>query len=87
MRLKLTAREYGALIAIRGMPENVHYMVHTARTNDHGYVLKGEGKTLNELLDLLSEELSDAICPRKNVQSLLRICKKVDPDCLEWIGL
>lgn len=73
---------------IRGVPESVQEMRFSAQAKENSkWEITGDEETLGELLSLISEELCYDLCPKKSVSPLLRICKKVDPASLDWIGM
>lgn len=86
-RVWLTPKEYTALMDIRGLPENVHFMVCCSEMKNGRQALDGDPKTFQDLLGVISEEIAEELCPRRNVSALVNICKKVDPESLDWIGM
>ena len=86
MEIQLSNSEYGALMDIKGPPENVHSMIMTAGVSNKTWTLDGDEADFDDLLNLISEEIGEDFCPKKNVRPLLRVCKKVDPESLNWIG-
>ena len=87
MEIELNKAQYTALLDIYGPPEAVHYMLMTANFVDNKYVINGTDDEFEELLNIISEEICEGTCSRKNASQLLRVCKKVDPSSLNWIGM
>ena len=87
MKIILSKKEYRALDEIRGAPEDVHYMVMCSKEEQGRMVLEGNESTFEELLGLISEEISERLCPAKNISPLLGICKKINPSSLDWVGM
>jgi len=86
MKISLTKIQYWALMNIYGPPTNVHLMIMTAKSNDGKYLIEGDDEDFEDLLSLISEEIGEGLCSRKDATTLLGICKKVDPSSLDWIG-
>lgn len=86
MKIVISDKEQGALIDIRGMPDRVYSMVYAFRQENGKNVLEGDDSDFDELLRLISEEIGERLCSKKNIPLLLRVCKKIDPDSLNWIG-
>ncbi|MBF0363723.1 MAG: hypothetical protein HQK49_22075 [Oligoflexia bacterium] len=87
MKVLISEKEHYALIDIRDVPDCVHHMVYGANHIKDKYVLEGEKDSFDELLSLISEEIGEGLCPKKNIPTLLSICKKVNPESLDWIGM
>lgn len=85
-KILISQKEHNALMDIRGMPDSVHSMVYSFKMEKDKYVLKGDNEAFEELLSLISEEIGEGLCPRKNVSTLLKICERIDPESLAWIG-
>jgi hypothetical protein len=68
-------------------PEDVHYMIMTAKPSDKGWTISGDEETFDSLLSVISEEIGEGFCTQKNARALLGICKKVNPASLDWIGM
>jgi hypothetical protein len=84
-KIVITDKEWGVLIEIRGMPDNVHSMVYSASHAKNNQVLKGSDEDFDDLLDLISEEIGVGLCPKKNIKILMGICKKIDANSIEWM--
>ena len=86
-KIPLTKKQQYALFDIRGTPDAVHSMIYSMDTVNGKEVLKGSSDDFDELLSLISEEIGEGLCPKKNITPLLQICEKVDPESLDWIGM
>jgi hypothetical protein len=86
MKILISKNQYWALMDIYGPPENVHLMIMTARQHDGKYSIEGDEDDFEDLLRLISEELGEGLCSKKNISALVGICKRVDPASLDWIG-
>ena len=79
----ITSREYSAAFGIRGLKENAHRMVMTAREEaDGGYALKGSPKGFDELASDLLDELEYRISPRVSIRALRSLYNKIGSDDL-----
>lgn len=87
MEISLTRIQYSALMDIYGPPENVHYMIMTSKPEGNRWILKGDDDDFEDLLTIISEDIGEGLCSKKNINSLLAVCKKVDPTSLDWIGM
>lgn len=87
MKILISEKEHNALIEIRGMPESVYSMVYSFKKEKSNYVLDGKNEDFEDLLSLISEEIGEGFCLKKNISTLLSICQKVDPESLDWIGM
>jgi hypothetical protein len=85
-KILISKKEHNALMDIRGMPDSVHLMVYSSKMEKDKHVLMGNDETFEELLSLISEEIGEELCPRKNISTLLKICERIDPESLTWIG-
>lgn len=83
MKIQLTRAQYSALLDIYGPPEAVHYMLMTANFADNKVFIDGTEDDFEALINIICEE----ICSRKNASQLIRVCKKIDPSSLDWIGM
>lgn len=86
MKIVISDKEQSVLIDIRGMPERVYSMVYAFQQENGKNVLEGDDDDFDELLRLISEEIGEGLCPKKNIPILLGVCKKIDPESLNWIG-
>ncbi len=78
--LKLSDREYSALMDIRGFPQGAHYLLMCAsRDNKGNWILQGEDDAFDELLDTVNEEIEYRIAPKKNLPALRRISQYLTP--------
>ena len=68
------------------MPDSVHSMFYSSKMEKDKFILKGDNETFEALLSLISEEVGDELCPQKNISTLLKVCKRIDPESLAWIG-
>jgi len=87
MKIVITNTQYSALMDIYGPPKNIHHMIMTCKFQDGKVVLEGDEDDFDDLLGLISEEIGEKMCPKKNINSLLCVCKKVDPGSMDWIGM
>lgn len=87
MKISFTKAQYSALMNIYGPPANVHQLIMSALPKDGKYVIDGDDDDFEELLNLISEEIGDGLCSKKDAITLLGVCKKVDPASLDWIGV
>jgi hypothetical protein len=87
MKIYLTKIQYYALMNIYGPPANVHHMIMAAELKDGKYFIEeNDEEDFEDLLNLISEEIGEGLCSKKDAISLLGVCKKVDPNSLNWIG-
>lgn len=87
MEVSVTSAQYSALMDIYGPPNNVHDMIMLSRSSGKGQILEGEEEDFDDLLSLISEEIGEGMCNKTNAKRLLAICKKIDPESLDWIGM
>ncbi len=87
MELFITRTQYSALSDIYGPPEKVHFMLMTSCPVDGGWLLRGSEESFNELLLVISEEIGEGFCTKSNARAMIGVCKKVDPESLDWIGM
>lgn len=63
MKNLISQKEYNALFDIRGMPENVHLMIYSSKTERNKktgkiqHILEGNDENFEELLELINEEI------------------------------
>jgi hypothetical protein len=86
MKISITKSQYYALMDIYGPSKNVHDMIICAGSKDGKYLIEGDEDDFDDLLSLISEEIGEGLCSRKDATTLLGVCKKVDPSSLDWIG-
>lgn len=87
MKILLSRPQYSALMDIYGPPEDVHYMIMTAKPDANGWTISGDEDAFDSMLSVISEEIGEGLCSQRNAKALLGICKKVDPASLDWIGM
>ena len=87
MRVSISRAQYNALMDIYGPPQDVHFMIMTASLGSDKWTLDGSEETFDSLLSTISEEIGEGLCTQKNARSLLSLCKKINPECLDWIGM
>ncbi len=87
MKITLTRSESSALNNLRGLPEDVHFMVMRMSLSLEGGVLDGDEETLEALVEFVSGELADGMVPNKHVGALTSLCVKIDPGCIDWLGM
>jgi hypothetical protein len=87
MKVLISKKEFNALMDIRGLPDTVYSMLYAFKEENGKHVLEGDEESFDDLLSLISEEIEVEFCPKKNISALLGVCKKVDPESLEWIGM
>jgi len=86
-KITLSNLEYSALMNIRGTPDKVHDMIFGADNLGKDWELEGDEEAFDELLSTISEEICYELSSKKSFPALLRICKKVDPESLDWVGM
>lgn len=86
-KITVSSSEYSALMNIRGTPDKVHSMIFLADNVGKNWELEGDEEAFDELLSTISEEVCYELSPKKNLNALLRVCKKVDTESLDWIGM
>jgi len=86
MKISFTKTQYAALMNIYGPPADVHQLIMSAHLKDGKFIIDGDEDDFEELLNLISEEIGDGLCSKKDAATLLGVCKKVDPASLDWIG-
>lgn len=74
-KVSFNKTEMAALNQLRGLPENVYYMLVTADDN----VLQGKGEDFDDLASYLSDEIYYGLSPKSRVKTLQRIYNKVAP--------
>ena len=87
MNLNVTHAQYSALMDIYGPPANVHDMIMLSKPKGKSWILEGDEDVFDDLLSLISEEIGEGMCTKTNAKHLIGICKKVDPESLNWIGM
>ncbi|MDQ3232478.1 MAG: hypothetical protein M3Q07_11705 [Pseudobdellovibrionaceae bacterium] len=79
--VRLTSKEYSALMDIRGLAQGAHFMVMCAdRLPDDGWLLKGSHADFDALTSDLWEELDYNMAPKKNRAALRRIIDYITPE-------
>ncbi len=86
-KITVSSSEYSALMNIRGTPDKVHDMIFLADAVGKNWELEGDEEAFDELLSTISEEICYELSPKKSFPALLRVCKKVNPESLNWIGM
>ena len=87
MEISITRTQYSALMDICGPPENVHLMIMTFKSRDKKIILQGNEGDFDDLLGLIDEKIAEGMCPKKNINALLGVCRKVAPRSTDWIGM
>lgn len=79
--IRLTRREYLALMDIRGLEPEAHAMVMCASLQKHGdWILQGSHDAFDALLRDLDMEIEEQVAPKKNIPALQRIRESITPD-------
>lgn len=87
MKITLTNSQYSALMDIYGPPENVHLMIMSSSQTKSKILIEGDDNDFEDLLSTINEDISEGLCPKRNITALLEVCKKIDPASLDWIGM
>ncbi|TVQ87640.1 MAG: hypothetical protein EA397_17905 [Deltaproteobacteria bacterium] len=87
MKVTLNRREYLALDALRGLPEDAHMLIMCCTPTETGGILEGSQRAFEELVDFVSEEFSEGMLPASKVRALTSLCVKIDPECADWLGM
>jgi hypothetical protein len=87
MRVALTKTEFRALNALRGLPEDAHYLVMTSSPTPTGGELDGDEDAFEELVAFIGEELAEGMLSASAAKTLWRLAVKIDPSCAEWLGM
>lgn len=78
--LRITRKEYFALMNICGLAPDAHTLVMTASRQENGdVVLQGSHDDFDALLHDLEEEICYELSPKKNMAALQRICEYITP--------
>lgn len=78
--IKVTRREYSALMDIRGLEPPAHSMVMCAALQDNGeWILQGSHDDFDALLRDVNMEIDEQVAPKKNMPSLRRIRDYITP--------
>jgi hypothetical protein len=79
--MKVSASEYDALIHIRGLQEDAHFLVMTAKRHPDGsHTLQGQPKAFDKLAHDLSEEIEFELSPRNKLRQLAKVYNRLLPD-------
>jgi hypothetical protein len=79
--VRLTRKEYSALMDIRGCDERAHTMIMCAKLHEDGdWMLQGPHEAFDALLVNLHEEIGLGLAPKKNLPALRRIREYITPD-------
>ncbi len=76
----ITAKEYGALVHIRGLKENAHFLVMCAGPTSGGYKLHGSSEAFGELTSDLSDEIFYELSPKTRLAQLRKLYLRLAPD-------
>jgi hypothetical protein len=81
MKIKITKAQYSALNDIRGLEQDVHYMVVLAKEDPSGgYVLEGTEKTFDSLVSDLYDEVEYEMQPKSKLKHLRELICEIHPD-------
>ena len=78
-KITLSNAQYDLLQDIRGLNENAHMMVMTAKRLTGKWELEGDEDTIGDLVCDLYDEIE--LQPRSKSESLARLICKIQPDC------
>ena len=78
--VRLSAREYSALMDIRGLEEEAHMMCMCAKSDESSrWTLQGSHTAFDALLRDLDMEIEERMAPTKNLPALRRIRDYITP--------
>lgn len=78
--VRITSKEYSALMDIRGLHQDAHMMVMKADLQANGdWILQGSHEIFDVLIQNLREDLDEGMAPKKNRPALMRIIKYITP--------
>ena len=78
--VRLSPREYSALMDIRGLDEEAHTMRMCAKSDENGHwTLQGSHAAFDVLLSDLDMEIEERMAPTKNLPALRRIRDYITP--------
>lgn len=79
--IRVSRKEYSALMDIRGLQAGAHSMVMCADSQQNGdWILRGSDDDFDELLSDLDEEIGEGLAPKKNVSALQRVREAITPE-------
>ena len=87
MKLNVNKSEYRALNDLRGLPTGAHMLIMCSRFSPTGGILEGSEEAFEQLVAFISEELAYGMPSAATTQTLASLCVKIDPDCVEWLGM
>lgn len=83
MRISIEPREAHALHRLRGLPDGAHLLLMTSR----GDTLEGSQEAFDELVERISDDLVEDMVSRADRNTLVALCLKIDPSCVDWLGV
>lgn len=77
----ITDKEYSALINIRGLKENAHYLVWGAKQmKGGGHLLRGSPEAFDELTSDVDDEINYELSPKYRLKQLEKLYRRLAPD-------
>ncbi len=80
IKLKVTEKQYDALQEIRGLRNDGHMMVMTAKRLENGWLLEGTEKTFDGLVTDLYDEVEFEMQPKSKLKHLRQLIAEISPE-------
>ncbi len=79
-KILITKSQYNALVEIRGLQQDAHYMVLAAKKVTRGYVIEGSSEVFDHLAHDLSDEVHYDLSPQYRLKHLRTLLSRLQPD-------
>ena len=79
-KILITNSQYKALVEIRGLQQDAHYMVLAAKKVTGGYVIEGSSKVFDHLAHDISDEVHYDLSPQYRLKPLRTLLSRLQPD-------
>ena len=80
IKLEITEKQYDALQEIRGLKNDGHMMVMTAKRLENGWLLEGTEKTFDRLVTDLYDEVEFEMQPKSKLKHLRQLICEISPE-------
>jgi len=87
MKATLNKSQYRAVNDLRGLPSDAHMLIMCSRPTATGATLEGSEQAFEELVAFIGEEIAEGILSATSIRALSSLCEKIDPDCVDWLGM
>ena len=79
-KILITKSQYKALVEIRGLQQDAHYMVIAAQKVTRGYEIEGSPEVFDHLAHDLSDEIYYDLSPQYRLKHLRTLLSRLRPD-------